>query len=125
MAADWPTRDTRPRRRSGASVVELDDNLALYDDVGQLLILLNTSAASVCELCDGVATLDDMVRALVDAHGEDAGLIEVDVHQTVRKLADLGLVVDNQDARDAEKAEAADGEAVHGEAADGEAASEA
>jgi hypothetical protein len=97
--------------------VELDDNLALYDDVGQLLILLNTSAASVCELCDGVATLDDMVRALVDAHGEDAGLIEVDVHQTVRKLADLGLVVDNQDARDAEKAEAADGEAVHDEAA--------
>ena len=43
MPADWPTGDTRPRRREGASAVELDDNLALYDDVGQLLILLNAS----------------------------------------------------------------------------------
>ena len=29
-------------RREGAAAVELDDNLALYDEVGQLLILLNS-----------------------------------------------------------------------------------
>ncbi len=107
MPADWPTGDSRPRRREGASAVELDDNLALYDDVGQLLILLNASAASVWELCDGVTTLDDMVRTLVDSHDEDAGLIEVDVHQVVRKLTDLGLVVDA-----AHQGESQDGESV-------------
>ncbi len=80
--------------------MELDDNLALYDDVGQLLILLNTSAASVWELCDGAMTIDGMVQALVDAHDADTSVIEVDVRQTVRKLADLGLVVD--DAADGE-----------------------
>jgi Coenzyme PQQ synthesis protein D (PqqD) len=119
MPADWPTGDARPRRREGASAVELDDNLALYDDVGQLLILLNASAASVWELCDGVTTLDDMVRTLVDSHDEDAGLIEVDVHQVVRKLTDLGLVVDV-----AEDGESEDGEAGDGEAEDGEAVAE-
>ncbi len=94
MPADWPRGDSRPRRRPGTSAVELDDNLALYDDVGQLLILLNTSAASVWERCDGETTVDDMVRALALSHDEDRRLMEVDVHQAVRKLADLGLVAD-------------------------------
>jgi Coenzyme PQQ synthesis protein D (PqqD) len=100
VPAEWPTAETRPRRREGASAVELDDNLALYDDVGQLLILLNTSAASVWELCDGAVTIDDMVQALVEAHDADAGVIELDVRQTVRKLADLGLLL--SDVADAE-----------------------
>jgi hypothetical protein len=85
--------DSRPHRRDGTAAVELDDNLALYDDVGQLLVLLNPGAASIWELCDGATTLDEMVCILVETHGEDASAIEDDVHQTVRKLADLGLVV--------------------------------
>ena len=81
----------------GRRGVELDDNLALYDEVGQLLILLNSSAAAVWELCDGTTTLDDMVRELAEAlgaAGSDAEEIGEDVRLTVRKLADLGLVVD-------------------------------
>ena len=84
-------------RREGAPAVELDDNLALYDEVGQLLILLNSSAAAVWELCDGTTTLDDMVRQLAEvlgATGSDAEELAEDVRLTVRKLADLGLVVD-------------------------------
>ncbi len=84
----------RPARRLGASTVELDDNVAVYDDVGQLLILLNTSAASVWERCDGTTTLDDMVRQLQAAHPDDAADIGEDVRQTVGKLVELGLVVD-------------------------------
>ena len=83
-----------PARREGASTVELDDNVAVYDDVGQLLILLNTSAAAVWEHCDGTTTVDDMVRALAAAHPDDAADIGEDVRQTVRKLVELGLVVD-------------------------------
>jgi hypothetical protein len=74
--------------------VELDDNVALYDDVGQLLIMLNSSAAVIWECCDGMTTVDDMVRELTAAHPDDAALIGEDVRQTVRKLVELGLVFD-------------------------------
>lgn len=93
MPADGPGV-ARPTRRTGASAVELDDNVAVYDDVGQLLILLNTSAAAVWDHCDGTTTVDDMVRALAAAHPDDAADIGEDVRQTVRKLVELGLVVD-------------------------------
>jgi hypothetical protein len=88
----------RPTRRAGASTVELDENVAVYDDVGQLLILLNTSAAAVWEHCDGTTTVDGMVRALAAAHPDDAADIGEDVRQTVRKLVELGLVVDGAPA---------------------------
>ena len=83
-----------PSRGAGASTVELDDNVAVYDDVGQLLILLNSSAAALWEPCDGTAAVDDMVRALAAAHPDDEADIGEDVRQTVRKLVELGLVVD-------------------------------
>ncbi|HEY5385883.1 MAG TPA: PqqD family protein [Acidimicrobiales bacterium] len=83
-----------PTRRAGASAVELDDNVAVYDDVGQLLILLNTSAAAVWERCDGRTTVDDMVRALAVEHGAHAEDIAEDVRRTLAKLAELGLVAE-------------------------------
>jgi hypothetical protein len=85
---------SRPVRREGAAAVVLDDNVALYDDVGQLLIMLNSSAAVIWECCDGTMTVDDMVHELTAAHPDDAGVIGEDVRQTVRKLVELGLVVD-------------------------------
>jgi hypothetical protein len=88
LEGDW-----RPVRREGATAVELDDNLALYDDVGQLLIMLNSSAALIWECCDGATTVDDMVRQLTVTHAADAAEIAGDVRRTVAKLAELGLVV--------------------------------
>lgn len=94
MPAEWPEGASLPVRRDEASAVQLDDNVALYDEVGQLLILLNVSAAVVWELCDGSTTVDEMVRQLAAAHPDDVGVIGEDIRQTVRKLADLGLVTD-------------------------------
>ena len=90
----WPEGGSRPVRLDGAVAVELDDNVALYDDVGQVLIMLNSSAAVIWECCDGATTLDDMVRELAAAHPDDAAEIVEDVRQTLRKLVELGLVVD-------------------------------
>ena len=81
---------SRPARRPGASAVALDDNLAIYDDVGQLLILLNSSAAAVWERCDGSTTVDEMVETLAAAHPDDAAVVGEDVRQTLRKLASWG-----------------------------------
>jgi hypothetical protein len=79
-------------RREGASGVELDDNIAVYDDVGQFMILLNSSAGAVWNLCDGSTTVDDMVRALAATYPDQAGVIDADVRETLRKLAEIGLV---------------------------------
>ena len=89
-----PEGGSHPVRRQGSTAVELDDNVALYDDVGQLLIMLNSSAAVIWECCDGATTVDDMVRALTAEHPDDAGVIGEDVRRTVGKLVDLGLVAD-------------------------------
>ncbi len=85
---------SRPLRREDAAAVQLDDNVALYDDVGQLLIMLNSSAAAIWECCDGTTTVDDMVRELTAAHPDDADVIGEDVRLTVRKFVELGLVAD-------------------------------
>ena len=91
---DWPGATARPRRRDGTAAVSLDDNVALYDDVGQLLILLNPSAAAVWQHCDGSTSFDDMVGRLVASYAGDPGLIRQDVRETLRKLRELGLVDD-------------------------------
>jgi Coenzyme PQQ synthesis protein D (PqqD) len=95
---DWPEAGSRPRRREGAAGVPLDDNLAVYDEVGQLLILLNVAAAAVWERCDGTSTFGDITADLARAHTGDAAAIAEDAWVTVRKLAELGLVADPDEA---------------------------
>ncbi|HEX4433350.1 MAG TPA: PqqD family protein [Acidimicrobiales bacterium] len=94
MRADAARPVALPARRAGASTVALDDNLAVYDDVGQLLILLNTSAAAVWERCDGVTTVDALVDELAATYPDAAAVMAEDVRQTVDKLRELGLVAD-------------------------------
>jgi coenzyme PQQ synthesis protein D (PqqD) len=101
MPVELPDGHARPLRRGGSSAVELDDNVALYDEVGQFLILLNTSAATVWELCDGATTVDQIVRALTELHPEQAAEIADDVRRTVGKLTELGLVVEAEAGADA------------------------
>ena len=93
--ADWPQAESVPRRRAGATGVELDDNLAVYDQVGEILILLNPGAAAVWSRCDGATSVAALVADLESTHdNEPDGAIAEDVRRTVRKLADLGLVED-------------------------------
>ena len=92
MQSEWPERDSRPRRRDGSPAVPLDDNLAVYDDVGQLLIMLNVAAAAIWTRCDGVATFDQIVAGVASSYAGDLDEIAEDVWLTVRRLAELGLV---------------------------------
>ncbi len=92
MPDESPSPEWRPRRRAEASGVELDDNVAVYDEVGQLLILLNRTAAAVWERCDGHTTAEEMTRDLSSAHDADPALVAEDVRRTLGKLAELGLV---------------------------------
>ena len=93
VTTPWPLSRSRPRRRV-SQCADLDDNVALYNETDQLLILLNRSAAAVWELCDGARTLSEIVDVIARTHPAEAGEIPDDVRRTVRKLAELGLVDD-------------------------------
>jgi coenzyme PQQ biosynthesis protein PqqD len=94
VEASWPEADSVPVRREGAAGVELDDNVAVYDEVGQLMILLNSSAGAVWNRCDGSTTVDEIVRALAQTYPDQAAEIGDDVRETLRKLAEIGLVTE-------------------------------
>jgi coenzyme PQQ biosynthesis protein PqqD len=87
-----------PVRREGALGVELDDNIAVYDDVGQLMILLNSSAGAVWNLCDGTRTVGEMITELAETYPDGAAVIRDDVRDTLRKLAEIGLVSEGSEA---------------------------
>jgi hypothetical protein len=74
--------------------VPLDENVAIYDEVGQVLIMLNPTAAAVLERCDGAATFEMIVNSLAADHDEDVDTVRQDVWHTMRKLASIGLVVE-------------------------------
>jgi hypothetical protein len=56
------------------------------------MILLNSSAGAVWNLCDGSTTVAAMIRDLAETYPDQASVIGEDVRETLRKLAELGLV---------------------------------
>ena len=94
----WPDADSVPVRREGTSGTELDDNIAVYDAVGRLMILLNPSAGEVWNLCDGSTTVGEMVATLAGTYPDQAELIGDDVVATLRRLAEIGLVSERPEA---------------------------
>jgi hypothetical protein len=91
---EWPTDRSLPRARPDLSFVPLDDNVAIYDEVGQVLVMLNSSAAAVLERCDGTTTFELLVAGLAVDHAADPQVIRRDTWLTLRKFASMGLVAD-------------------------------
>jgi hypothetical protein len=91
---EWPTAMSLPQSRSDISTVELDDNIAIYDEVGRVLVLLNVSAFAVLESCDGSTPFKSIVANLAHRYDADLEVVREDVWRTVRKLASMGLVAD-------------------------------
>jgi hypothetical protein len=90
--SEWPTPGSMPRARPGISSTQLDDNVAIYDEVGQVLVMLNATASAVLDCCDGSTTFDAMVAQLAQRHSTSVDSIREDVRRTLRKLASMGLV---------------------------------
>jgi hypothetical protein len=90
----WPVDDSKPSARPDISTVPLDDNVAIYDEVGQVLVMLNPSASAVLERCDGVMPFSAIVAELAEDHGEQIDIVRQDAWRTVRKLASMGLVAE-------------------------------
>ena len=75
-------------------MVRLGESVALYDDVGGALIMLNAGAASVWDCCDGLTTFEDIVEALTESHLVIGESIREDIWRTLRELSSLGLVIE-------------------------------
>jgi hypothetical protein len=85
---------SRPLARADISTVPLDDNIAIYDEVGHVLVLLNSSAFAVLECCDGSTPFKNIVGTLAERYATDLEIVSEDVWRTLRKLASMGLVAD-------------------------------
>jgi len=90
----WPEATTILTTRPSMAPVPVDDGLAVYDDVGQVIIMLNSSASAVWRCCDGHASFEQIVADLARCHSVDTDELREDVWRTMRKLASLGLVSD-------------------------------
>lgn len=90
----WPELASVPSPLPGVPTVMLDGSLALYDEVGHMLILLNSSASAVWERCDGESTFAQIVEDLAGRHSAPSAVVHADAHGTLHKLARLGLVSD-------------------------------
>lgn len=91
---NWPDGDALPRARAQVAVVKVDRDLALYDELGHMLIMLNSSAAALWERCDGKSTFESVVGDLARSHSASSVVVRSDARSTLQKLASLGLVTD-------------------------------
>ncbi|HEY1826862.1 MAG TPA: PqqD family protein [Acidimicrobiales bacterium] len=94
LAEEWPDSASRPQARPDLSFVPLDDNVAVYDEVGQVLVMLNMSACAILQASDGQTTFGAIVTQLADDYDSDVDALREDVWRTLRKLSSMGLVTD-------------------------------
>jgi PqqD family protein of HPr-rel-A system len=85
--------DERPRARDDLTVVELDGEAVIYDEINGDLHRLNPTATVVFSLLDGSATLDELARELADAYGMPVEELERPVRELAAQLGDLHLLV--------------------------------
>jgi PqqD family protein of HPr-rel-A system len=75
--------DERPRIRDDLTVVELDGEAVIYDEVNGDFHRLNPTATLVFSLLDGSVTLEELARDLAKAYA----MKDEDVIAQVRELA--------------------------------------
>jgi PqqD family protein of HPr-rel-A system len=82
----------RPRVRDDLTVVVLDGEAVVYDDVSGELHHLNASATVVFELLDGTSTIRELADDVADAFGQPPREVEIQIRKLVRQFRQLGLL---------------------------------
>jgi Coenzyme PQQ synthesis protein D (PqqD) len=84
-------------RTQGFVTEEVDGELRVYDEAGDVACVLNATAAAVWARCDGKRTVKDLVRSMSDELGEVAD--EDLVLMALDKLAAHGLLLSGYEPR--------------------------
>ncbi len=68
-----------PKVRDDLTVVELDGEAVVYDEVTTELHILNPTATILFGLCDGSSTIEDISAEIAEAFGVPAGEVQSQV----------------------------------------------
>jgi hypothetical protein len=85
--------DERPKARDDLTVVELDGEAVIYDEINGDLHRLNPTATVVFSLLDGAATLEGLARDLAEVYGMPIEQIEPQVRELAAQLGESHLLV--------------------------------
>jgi Coenzyme PQQ synthesis protein D (PqqD) len=81
-----------PVIRRGVTLVPLAESTALYDEIAQFVVTLNSSASEIWQRCDGSATTEEIVSDIAREYAADEQEVRHDVRATLSELRSLGLV---------------------------------
>ena len=86
------TTASRPKVRTDLDIVELDDELVLYDPARDEVHYLNATAALVFKLCDGSATVRELSTEIAEALQVPEKRVERQVRTLLKDLREVGLL---------------------------------
>jgi len=86
------TAPVKPRTRPDLTVVEIDGEAVVYDEVEDRLHYLNPTATLVFELFDGSATIAELSREIAEASGLPDSQVERDVRTLNQRFRKSGLL---------------------------------
>jgi hypothetical protein len=84
----------KPRIRDDLTVVELDGEVVIYDELADDIHHLNPTASIVFSLCDGGTTVKDMAQEIAGAFGVPTDQVEREVRPLLREFRKAGLLVE-------------------------------
>lgn len=85
--------DERPRARADLTVVELDGEAVIYDEINGDLHRLNPTATMVFSFLDGSATLDELAADIAEAYGMPLDQVTAQVRELMDQFAESHLLV--------------------------------
>lgn len=109
---------SKPKVRQDLDIIELDDELVLYDPARDEVHYLNATAALVFRLCDGSVTVKELSTEIGEAMGIPPKRVERQVRTLLKDLREVGLLegsltLQAVPAPDAEHAHGAEDEEPH------------
>ncbi len=81
-----------PRRTQGAAWREVDDEIYICSEDGEVLYTLSPVAADIWRACDGRNTVRDITELLLAAYDVESGRLSADLADCLADLEGKGLL---------------------------------
>ena len=82
----------KPKVRSDLTVVELEGEAVIYDDLVRQVHYLNRTATIVFNLCDGSSTIKELAGDIADAFSLQPDEVESQVRTLIRSFREAGFL---------------------------------
>ncbi|HUF60085.1 MAG TPA: PqqD family protein [Actinomycetota bacterium] len=88
--------EERPQTRADLTVVELDGEAVIYDEMNGDLHRLNPTATLVFSLLDGSSTVEDLALDIAKAYGMPVDEITAQVRELADRFAASHLLIETE-----------------------------